>query len=303
MGDTDNAPNGEILNLLRDIVAQNKEIKQDIKEIKQGLEKHTETIEKLKSKINELEIENSEVKKKLFITQRKIKKNNIVVFGLADDEETDIKIQIKDLATNRLGIALEEIDIDNIYRIGTKKGDKPRAVIVEFVRNIKKQEIFKNVTKLKGSGISIANDLAPEEIEEKKILLRHLKLAREKKYNATITKNILVINGEKYTSEDLKNLDSEDATECYRHRGHYNNSNSAPATPTTSKTAEVKDQKKNNKEEIIKVNKVIEEKNENKEKQSRKQTTTTESIGTRSMKKSVSDTDTTILSSLTKKRK
>lgn len=263
MGDTDNAPNGEVLKLLREIAAQNNEIKQDIKEIKRELVKHTETIGELKNKINVLELENSEIKKELRITQRKIKKNNIIIFGLPDDEELDVKTQVKALAANSLGVTLEEIEIDNVYRIGTKKVNKPRAVIVELVRNIKKQEIFKNVTKLKGTGIIITNDLIPEEIEEKKVLVRHLKLAREKQYNATIKNNKLVVNGETYTCEDLKNIDAENISEFYCRHVPHSGSSSAPATPTITETPDFTYVKGDDREDITKGNKNSETKNEN----------------------------------------
>ena len=64
--------------------------------------------------------------------------------------------------------------------------------------------------RLKGTGISIVNDLSPEERIQQGVLRRHLVESRRQSFNAVIRNNSLVINGEQYSVRQLQNLsDSE----------------------------------------------------------------------------------------------
>lgn len=96
------------------------------------------------------------------------------------------------------------------------------------------QKIYNNVRKLKNTGISIGNDLTKEEQLEQRVLYSHLKAARDKQYSAKIKNNTLIINGDTYTYEELKNSEptklSIRSTTQNAQRKHSN----AQATPTFS---------------------------------------------------------------------
>ena len=64
--------------------------------------------------------------------------------------------------------------------------------------------------------------------KKRKYLSEQLKAAREKNYIAKIRKNVLIVNGEEYSYEDLKN--NEQLTEIYK--TPEKTVSSAPATPS-----------------------------------------------------------------------
>lgn len=233
MGDKDKLiSNSDIFKLLQSVADSNKEIKEDIKTIKEELSSQNQNIIELNKKVESLEIENKELHKSLEAAKNIIKKNNIVIFGIPDEQDTNIRGELHKLFKEQLEVEVFEEDIDNLYRVGAVRTDKPRPVILEFVRNTVKQQIFSNVRKLKGSGISISNDLTPEKRNQQRVLLKHLKAARLKNYNAKILKDKLIVDGITYSYEDLVETDKLDIS--------HNNillipsgNRSAPETPTT----------------------------------------------------------------------
>lgn len=199
----------EILKILQ-------EIRKDVKDLKSELANHTENIAQLNQRVDILEEENRELKKKVQDTQSEAKKNNIVIFGIKEEEEeTDITSQVLTVLNHKLGIHLENSDIDNIYRIGTKETKKQRAIILKFVRNTTKQEIFHNIGKLKGTGVTIAHDLSPEEREVQKVLYNHYKSAKKHKKQTKIVGKKLIINGKTFSYEDLKDKERQGEDTVY----------------------------------------------------------------------------------------
>lgn len=154
------------------------------------------------------------LQRKNLTLERNRRKNNIVVFGLTIAHADLVTTVISELR-QRIGVELEERDINNIYYIGKNKTNH-RAIVVEFVSFLKKLTIFKNVSKLKGTGIAISNDLCREDRETNKVLVKHLKIAKQQQLQARIKGNKLEIDGELYTVEELEKTaerESENSSE------------------------------------------------------------------------------------------
>lgn len=135
--------------------------------------------------------------------ERKLRKNNIVLFGLSVDDTTSLIQLTLDKINSLLGLNFTNADINNVYRIG--KG-KERPVIVEFVSFLKKSLIFKCPQKLKAlrdTGISLTNDFCPEDRQSHKELRHHLKRARGQGQNAKIVGLKLKIDDKLYTLDEL----------------------------------------------------------------------------------------------------
>lgn len=193
----------ESKSLLRSIFLQNKEIKQDIVIIKNDLQLVTEKICQLEKKVQSLETEKDELKGEIEFVKRKLKNNNIVLFGIKEADEIDTLSTVQKTLEDKLDIKLENTEVNNTFRIGKRNSTNERPVILELVRNLKKQEILKNCFKLKGTGISVGHDLTKTERKEKKVLYKHYREAKEKNLEATLFKNKLIINGVTYQYEDL----------------------------------------------------------------------------------------------------
>lgn len=114
-------------------------------------------------------------------------------------------------------------DLNNFYPLG-KTENCP--VKIEFLSYLKKASIFKNIQKLKGTKIAIANDLTPKQREENQILRKHLYLAKQNEDNICfIRKTRLHVNNRVYTPEELENcVEIEDTYQV--------KPNSAPETLT-----------------------------------------------------------------------
>lgn len=177
---------------------QTKDIKKDIKRNFKHIESK---IYKNSKKITELE-------KRCLYLERKIRKNNIIIFGLNISDENLVTNTILKLNTY-LESNITENDINNIYKLN--KNEKS-PIIVEFIRYLRKAEIFKNIEKLKAlkeHNISISNDLCMIDRQNQKILREHYKCAKEKNLNTKIRGHKLIIEDKVYTAEELEKADED----------------------------------------------------------------------------------------------
>lgn len=201
--------------------------------IKEENRKLTELIEQQNQKIILLQSKCDQFQNRCLNLERQIRKNNIIIFGLTIENDISLLEFVINKLNTLLGIELKESDISNLFIIKTNKGE---PVKIEFTSYLKKNLIFKNIGKLKGTKIFIANDLCVEDRSAQKILLQHLKHARSKNYYAYIKGQTLIINGEVYTPEQLqsKNLEeakSETPNQILSIANIPRKVNSAPSTP------------------------------------------------------------------------
>ncbi|KAK3921949.1 LINE-1 type transposase domain-containing protein 1 [Frankliniella fusca] len=84
---------------------------------------------------------------------------NLRIFGIKEEAKEDTNQLVLDVAM-KIGIySLEKHHISRSHRVGKKHSDKPRAIIVKFVSYADRQKLFEAKKKLKGSNISIREDL------------------------------------------------------------------------------------------------------------------------------------------------
>lgn len=163
-------------------------------------------IREVNKKVELLETENKDLKAHLKETERKLRKRNLVFYGIneeGEENESDLIVKIKNLVEEKLQIRTEYTDITNIFRLG-KKSEKTRPILVEFLTQFIRKNILINRGKLKGTKIFIVEDLIPEDREVQKLLTENLKEARKLNKSAKIKGNKLIINGNTYTYDDLK---------------------------------------------------------------------------------------------------
>lgn len=94
-------------------------------------------------------------------------------------------------------------ELTNVYRIGKKKTNSHRPILVEFFSANRRKEVVAKRTLLKGSKIFINEDLTTEEREERKVLLKALQQARSSNKQCYIKNNSLVIEGNTYSYGDI----------------------------------------------------------------------------------------------------
>ncbi|XP_069106822.1 protein unc-13 homolog C-like [Argopecten irradians] len=143
-----------------------------------------ELVNSLKGRINSLETENEELKDKLCLLEQRQadsdeiisdleeryndleqhgRKNSIRINGLQDNSDKEsveecVK-KVVELVNTKLNVPLQPHDIDIAHRLGKFDNARKRSIIVKFTHRRKKHEITRSRRKLKGSGITIFEDL------------------------------------------------------------------------------------------------------------------------------------------------
>lgn len=190
----------ELYQLLVEVNAdQTKIIKQELSltvhTIADKVDVNTKKIQELENKVVQLE--------------RKTRRKNIVVFGLEISDQSVIHQETLSKINNLLELNFVPDDISNIYQL-KKSGESAAPIIIELVSQLKKNIIFQNISKLKGSGIAITHDLSYEDRQKHKLLFIHLKKARNQKLSARIVGDKLEINNKLFTVDQLsKDCDSD----------------------------------------------------------------------------------------------
>lgn len=211
------------------ILELNENLKFQVAEIKQDFNKVINTYEE---KINKLELQNQQLQTSITKLQRRIKKNNIVIFGTKNLEE-NLWVTILELFKNTLEIDISEKDINDIYKIGKNENN---PVVIEFISFQTKLLVLRNAKKLKGKNISISSDLCFEDRENNKILAVHMKEAKKKGLQAYIRGNKLIVGKDVYTAKQLSitHLSTTDSEHQQDNKETPGRSGSAPSTPNPS---------------------------------------------------------------------
>lgn len=195
--------NEELLNKLETLIKATNKISEEIEAIKCSLT----------SRIDKVEEGCRKIENKITTIERRNRRNNIVIFGVRASADNLLKVTL-DKLNGIFELQLSERDIDNVYIIGIKN-----TIIVEFVSYLKKLSVLQNCRKLKGTGISIADDLCPEDQKIRTELYGYLKRARANNLNAYVRGQKLYINNIPHTLEELQTnskqwVNDEDITQA-----------------------------------------------------------------------------------------
>lgn len=211
--------NQELLEKLETLINKKTlEIRSEINAINKSINK----------KLIEFEENFKKIEEKITNIERANRKNNILIFGIQTDQDNLLKTTLSQINVI-FECNLTEKDLNNIYFIG-----KNNAIVVEFISFLQKKNIIKQLYKLKGTGISIANDLCFEDRKVNRILVRHLKEAKSKNLKTYIKNFKLFVNGVGYSAEELESQ-GEDVFDAEPEFILPFKNNSAPATPTLVK--------------------------------------------------------------------
>jgi hypothetical protein len=88
------------------------------------------------------------------------RRNCLIVTGVRETKGENTDEVIKSFAASKLGVTVEDMDIDRTHRLG-KPGMKPRPIIVKLTRYNTRLKIMKERRKLKGQKMGIQEHLTP----------------------------------------------------------------------------------------------------------------------------------------------
>lgn len=87
---------------------------------------------------------------------RKSHESCVLVTGLKHAAKEDLYKEVCSNLSTMLGMSVTKSDINNCYRLGRKTGGgdaKPRPVVVDFVHQWRRDQVFAEKRRLKGSGL------------------------------------------------------------------------------------------------------------------------------------------------------
>lgn len=178
--DTDHDQTHLLEVVLKNLLSNDEFISLISKQIKQSLDQLTKQVEINQSNIHDLSLKVDQSTKDLHRSATKIedledhkqqlsrdinnleqytRRNNLRIFGIPEMKGEKTNLIVKEMASDKLGINLEDTDIDRSHRVG--QGEK-RAIIVKLTRHDMKTKLIQARRKLKGSKIVIREDLTRE---------------------------------------------------------------------------------------------------------------------------------------------
>ena len=139
------------------------------------------------------------------------KRTNLIMLGITeggDERGQGLLETVTNVIEKDLGI--EEYEVDQCYRLGRKveatNRRNSRPVFIKFTRWKDKEVVWAQRRKLKNTGIIIKEDLPADVEENVRTLLPMLKEARSKNIKASLVRDNLILNCEKFTVKSLLNL-------------------------------------------------------------------------------------------------
>ena len=113
------------------------------------------------------------------------RKNHIRIFGLPENTPNteNSKQLVLDFIKDRLKIPLTLPDIDGAHRVGIARNGKPRGMIVRFLKRADRMEVLRARKVLKGTGISVAEDLTKLNVQLLNRAKNHPKIEQSYSWN------------------------------------------------------------------------------------------------------------------------
>ena len=217
------------VSLLPQIEAQLKTVKDDITGVQYDVETNKDRITALETRIGKLADENnvlqaklkqlesnkqsldpSNLQTKLDEQLRKLnKRKQLIIEGIAEDQTTALETLVKQMLFDT-GVKTNEQDIDLAFRVGVRSKNKPRSVLVPFVKQSTGDLIYRARHAIKNNPTceSIWTNEALDEVQRKeRAELRALAdLAKEEGLESKALGDTLVIQGIKYEHSTISKL-------------------------------------------------------------------------------------------------
>lgn len=129
-----------------------------VEDLKQTIAENSAVIESLKTALEEKDRHIRQLQMKVDDLEQYQRRQCLRIFGVSESESENTDTIAIDVAS-KIGVQLTESDIDRSHRVGRRNSDRPRPIIVKFVSYRKRAEVFRNKKLLKGSLVTVREDL------------------------------------------------------------------------------------------------------------------------------------------------
>lgn len=141
-------------------------IDQKLDKLGEKLNEVTNSIKLLNNTVNTNSKAIKDFEEKCDIIEQYAKKNSLRFLGVAGGNDEVLVDVVTSLISNTLKVPCTKQDIDCAFRIGKhSNAEKPPPILVNFISNIKRAQVFNSKKLLKSTNISIHEDLTHRRYE------------------------------------------------------------------------------------------------------------------------------------------
>lgn len=126
---------------------------------------------------------------------RQARSSNCKISGLNEVEKENTSEVVTSFLTDQLKV--HDPKVVHAFRIGQKKGDLPRPILVKFCTDQEKERVKANRGMLKGHKVWLHDDLTPTQVKLRKVELDKVKAAKEEGWVAYLRNGQAVITQKK----------------------------------------------------------------------------------------------------------
>lgn len=147
-----------------------------------------ETVKSLRDELSEEKNKVAALEIKMDELEQYSRRNNLRIFGVKEEDREDTDKLLITLFENKLKIQVDVKDIDRCHRVGPKRAENSRPILVKFTSYRTRSQLFKCKKLLKKTGFVIKEDLTKKRHEI-------LKAAGEKygKHNVWSSDGVIMI--------------------------------------------------------------------------------------------------------------
>ena len=162
---------------LEEIVSNIETLQGDVLDLQSKLDKKDEQIKKLNREVDDHKTSINKLERDLDTMEQYSRRTCIRIFGIQEIRGENTDVLSADVITSKLEVPLDiRKDIDRSHRTGparepstssssASKQERPRPIIVKLTSYRKRAEILANRKKLKGTGVTIAEDLTKKNLD------------------------------------------------------------------------------------------------------------------------------------------
>lgn len=123
-------------------------------------EKVNNDIKVLKEELNEVNKSSQNILHEMDNYQQSDNNKKILIHGVEEiNKNEDVYSTVIDLLKNKVGVELTKSEINNCYRLGLRSDKKKRPIVLEFINQWRRDEVFAKKSALKGTKILISEML------------------------------------------------------------------------------------------------------------------------------------------------
>ncbi|XP_031549027.1 uncharacterized protein LOC116286615 [Actinia tenebrosa] len=153
-------------------------------------------IDEVKSKVRKLEEDLLEAEDKIDYLENQSRRNNVRISGIKEDNNeswSTTEDKVKTILKEKMGMFPENVEIERAHRTGKPRIDKPRQIVVKFLRYKDRESVLDKRKSLKGTGIFVNEDLSSRVLKRRQEQQGRLEEARKEGKIAYFRMDHLVI--------------------------------------------------------------------------------------------------------------